>query len=448
MTGRWSLKRILLYSLIGALVLCALLGIYAFVFGRFGETEIKILATTLGMCFYSMTAMACFTALEKRRSKVLALPGLGTCAAGMLVLLGVIWLEAYEDEWTIKLAAILAMFAFSLAQASLLTLAQLERKLAWVSWIAYGSIFWLVIQLSVMIVWDIDDEWLIRAAGVLGILDGCASLTIPILFKLRGGPKPAVIPEAYSWIELICPRCGHQGEFAIGAIKCPQCALKMHVDVEAMVEIAENPPFQFSLRSLLLVTLIAAVGLSLFTSRVKTFRAQQRIVERFEEAGAYVNRQHGTIVSVSFHSGGGPAISDEHLLLLKELPHLERVYFESGTPPITDRQMALLEGLPIKNLTVRNSTRLTDDGLAHLAGLTSLETLHLEGCQITDEGLKHLEKLSNLKELYLVHDSGVSAAGVARLKQALPRTQVLASALELDPLLEEPAEAASPEVPQ
>jgi len=52
--GRWSLKRILLYSLIGALVLCALPGIYAFVFGRIGKTEIKILATTLGVCFYHL----------------------------------------------------------------------------------------------------------------------------------------------------------------------------------------------------------------------------------------------------------------------------------------------------------------------------------------------------------------------------------------------------------
>ena len=82
-----------------------------------------------------------------------------------------------------------------------------------------------------MLIWEIDDEWLFRGAGVLGILDGCASLTIPILYKLRGGPKPLAIERPYSRIELICPRCGHQGEFAIGAINCPQCALKMQVDV-------------------------------------------------------------------------------------------------------------------------------------------------------------------------------------------------------------------------
>jgi len=449
MTGRWSLKRILLYSLIGALVLCALLGIYAFVFGRFGETEIKILATTLGVCFYSMTAMACFTALEKRRSNVLALPGLGTCAAGMLVLLGVIWLEGYEDEWSTKLAAILAMFAFSFAQASLLSLAQLERKLAWVSWIAYGSIFWLVIQLSAMIVWEIDDEWLVRAAGVLGILDGCASLTIPILFKLRGGPKPAAVPEAYSRIELTCPRCGQQGKFAIGAIKCPECTLKMHVDVEAMVEVGENPPFQFSLRSLLLVTLIVAMGLSLFASRLKTLHAQQRIVERLREVDAYAGRRGGTIISVTFMSDVHGPISDEHLLMLKSLPHLEQVDFQTKSASITARQVALLEGLPIKSLKVRDSTHLTDDDLAHLVGLTSLETLHLEDRQITDEGLKPLEKLSNLKQLHLTYGPGVTPAGVERLKQALPRTQVFLSAFGPDfPVEVAEEEAASPEVPQ
>lgn len=421
MTGRWSLKRILLYSLIGALVVCALLGIYAFVFGRFGETEIKILATTLGVCFYSMTAMACFTALEKRRSNVLALPGLGTCAAGMLVLLGLIWLEGYEDEWSVKLAAILAMFAFSFAQASLLSLAQLERKLAWVSWIAYGSIFWLVIQLSVMIVWEIDDEWLIRTAGVLGILDGCASLTIPILLKLRGGPKPAVVPEAYSRIELTCPRCGQRGKFAIGAIQCPKCALKMHVDVEAMVEVGENPPFQFSLRSLLLVTLIVAVALSIFTSRVQALLTQRQVTVQLREVGARTIRRHGTIVRVCFSPSGSNPITDEHLLLLRRLPHLEQVAFEDT--PITDRQMALLKGLAIKDLRLTN-TVLGDTGLAHLTGLTNLESLHLVDPQITDGGLRHLENLSDLKQLTLMYGPGVSPAGVKRLKRALPRTRI------------------------
>jgi hypothetical protein len=34
---------------------------------------------------------------------------------------------------------------------------------------------------SGMIVFEADEEWLFRFTGVLGILDGCGSLTIPVL---------------------------------------------------------------------------------------------------------------------------------------------------------------------------------------------------------------------------------------------------------------------------
>ncbi|OHB73193.1 MAG: hypothetical protein A2V70_07790 [Planctomycetes bacterium RBG_13_63_9] len=449
MARRWHIKRILLYSFIGALVVCAVLGIYAFLFGRFGETEIRILATTSGVCFYSLIAMACFAALEKRRSKVLALPGLGTCAAGMLVLLGVIWLDHHFEEGTLKLAAILAMFSFSFAQASLLSLARLERKLAWVSWIAYGAIFWLVIQLSVMIVWEIDDEWLIRVAGVLGILDGCASLAIPVLYKLHGGPKPVATRQTYTHItltfpipgkvgegpkpegsrpsyahfRLACPRCGHQDNFAVGAVECPECSLKMRVEVQATSEAVENPPFQFDLRSLMIVTLIVAVALSIFATRIQELRVQQRITTQFREIGANARWEKGKLVSVAYNRCTGASIPDEDLLLLKESPDLEQLSFNNV--PITDRQMALLEGLSVRVLSLAG-TRVTAAGLGHLSGLPKLESLTLVETQITDEGLRQLESLSNLRRMNLTYGPHVSSAGIERLRRALPRTGITA----------------------
>ena len=104
--------------------------------------------------------------------------------------------------------------------------------------------------------------------------------------------------------------------------------------------------------------------------------------------------------------------------------------------------------LAIKDLRLTN-TVLGDTGPAHLADLPNLELLYLQDPQITDEGLRHLEKLSDLKQLHLSYGPEVTPAGVERLKQALPRTQVYVSALEPGfPVEVAEEEAASPDVPQ
>jgi len=53
MTGQSSLKRALLYSLIAALVLSAVFGVYVFLLGDFGKMEVRILETTLAVAYYT-----------------------------------------------------------------------------------------------------------------------------------------------------------------------------------------------------------------------------------------------------------------------------------------------------------------------------------------------------------------------------------------------------------
>ncbi len=66
MSDSIPLKQTLLRTLIGALILSALIGIYAFLFGDFGETEVKILLTTLTISYFSVTSLACAAAFEKK----------------------------------------------------------------------------------------------------------------------------------------------------------------------------------------------------------------------------------------------------------------------------------------------------------------------------------------------------------------------------------------------
>jgi hypothetical protein len=226
------LKQTLLRVLIGALILSALIGIYAFLFGDFGETEVKILLTTLTVSYFSVTSLACAAALEKKKLPLLSVPGLVLGVVGFLMFVPGIWAEWFDSEPYAKTTIILGIFSFSFAQACLLSLATLEQRFQWVLYAAFGSIFALALFVSGMIIFEADDEWLFRIAGVLGILDGCATVSIPVLYKLGEKEMGQFIEGPYREIELRCPRCDQQGTFPIGEIVCRSCSLRIRIEVE------------------------------------------------------------------------------------------------------------------------------------------------------------------------------------------------------------------------
>ena len=235
MAGKWSLKQVFLRTLIVALVGSALIGIYAFLFGDFGETEVKILLTTLSISYFSIISLACAAAFEARRGGVLAPIGLVVGILGFVAYLPGIWAEWFESETYGKSMAILAIFGFSLAQSCLLALVPLQKPIRWVVFSTVGIIFALAILISGMIVFESDEEWLFRFVGVLGILDGCGAVLIPVLYKL-GSRSDAIMPsESLDRIELFCPRCRHRETYPISTITCGKCSL------EIRVEIAEEP---------------------------------------------------------------------------------------------------------------------------------------------------------------------------------------------------------------
>lgn len=232
MSSGMSMKRIFLWTIIATLVLTALVGIFVFLFGRFGKTEAKILGTTLTICYFSITSLACSAAFEKRRYPLLFVPGLVLGIAGFLLFIPGIWAEWFEIEAVAKLMAIVGVLSFSFAQACLLSLATLERRLAWVFYVAVTFILTLAAIVSGMIVFEPHhEEWIVRVLGVVAILDGCFSLCVPILHRLGGKQVTEKAMEAYSQIELVCPRCGERGSYPLGDITCPKCSLGIRVQL-------------------------------------------------------------------------------------------------------------------------------------------------------------------------------------------------------------------------
>jgi len=233
MEQRHSIKRLLLYMVVGGLIVAALGGIYVLLFGTFGDTEVKILLTTLSISYFSVTSLSCAAIYEKKRRGLLAIPGLALSIAGFALFLPGVWAEWWRYELVAKSTAILAVFSFSFAQACLLSFPTLQRRVAWVYYAAVVSILTLAALISGMIVSEPrDGEWVIRITGAVAILDACLSLCVPVLHRLGGKLEVPPTVEAYQQIELVCPRCGQRGTYPIGSIQCRRCSLAIGVHIE------------------------------------------------------------------------------------------------------------------------------------------------------------------------------------------------------------------------
>ena len=232
MTSGTSMKRAFLQAIIATLVVTALVGIYVFLFGTFGKTEAKILGTTLAICYFSTTSLACSAAFEKKRHPALSLPGLALGVLGLAFFIPSIWAEWLDTEAVGKAMGIIGVLSFSLAQACLLSLVPLQRRHAWVFYAAVALILALAATISgIIIVEPHDEDLIVRVIGVVAILDGCFSLCVPILHRLGEREATEITTQTYNQIELVCPRCGERGTYATGKISCPKCSLRFRVEI-------------------------------------------------------------------------------------------------------------------------------------------------------------------------------------------------------------------------
>ena len=173
--------------------------------------------------------------------------------------------------------------------------------------------------------------------------------------------------------------------------------------------------FQFSLATLLLLTLVCAVVLALW---VAPAARQRRAVAFVESMGGLVEYAE---------EGDEAALAPAGLR-----EWLGRDYFQPvetvdlyGTQ-VSDAGLGHLEGLTaLEGLDLRG-TQVSDAGLVHLESLTALEVLYLGGTQVGDAGMAHLEGLTALKWLDLTVTQ-VSDAGFEELRAALPNCMIFDS---------------------
>lgn len=165
----------------------------------------------------------------------------------------------------------------------------------------------------------------------------------------------------------------------------------------------------FSLRSLLVLMVLSALGLGGWQRYYAPYVKQRAAADALTKMGAQIQlrpvgwawerrllgeNQLQDVVSVHLEA---TAVQDQDLRWLEDLPNLERLYL-ARNPQLTDAGMRHLAGLRrLRRLSLWR-TGITDAGIGHLAGLRELRVLDIQR-QGTTACLEHLQDLDSLQKL-------------------------------------------------
>jgi len=161
--------------------------------------------------------------------------------------------------------------------------------------------------------------------------------------------------------------------------------------------------YYYRLGILLLCVLILAVGLNLFSVKMKQARRQSEAAALIRELGGQVAYDDQGVVPPGAFPGLRKLLGNDFF---------DNVIKAILPPTAADADLECLEALPNLETLDLGGSGVSDAGLERLEGLTRLNFLKLDRTKITGAGLEHLKDLSKLQELSL-RDTRVADAGLA-----------------------------------
>jgi hypothetical protein len=154
--------------------------------------------------------------------------------------------------------------------------------------------------------------------------------------------------------------------------------------------------FQFSIRSMLVLTVAVAVACSWLGVEMRAAREKRAAVEAINKFGGLACYGIPCGLSDQYMPPDSGWLND---LLGDEIGW---VCFYNNTT-VTDGALENLKGLKHVQGLILSGTQVTDVGLEHLEGLKQLEFLDLSGTKVTDAGLDHLRGLEQLSSLGIIN---------------------------------------------
>lgn len=178
-------RKILLWVFIGFLSLTAIIAIFSVLVGKFGETQLKVLATTFTISATSICAMSCAAFIEKRQANLAGTIGILFAAISAILTITGVWGEIGNDKfWRSTVTLIVISVAF--AHAFLLLMPNLSANHKWTQIAAVISIAVLAALICSFIWSDTDNQFYYRLLGVASIVVVLFTLIVPICAKLGG----------------------------------------------------------------------------------------------------------------------------------------------------------------------------------------------------------------------------------------------------------------------
>jgi Leucine-rich repeat (LRR) protein len=155
--------------------------------------------------------------------------------------------------------------------------------------------------------------------------------------------------------------------------------------------------FQFSIRWLLVLTVVVAIPCSWLAVEMRWAKEQKEAVEAIVKLGS-VYYEDSIDLSVEYFRGINPVKPAWIGKLLGEDFFRNVTALELNGSKITDGELENIKELKQLKTLQFAQTKITDAGLVHLKGLTTLESLDISNTNVTDDGIKGLQKvLPNLK---------------------------------------------------
>ena len=205
-----------------SIVVNAALGIYAVLAPDFGETQGKILGTSLCVTGAVVLALACEPAWERRLLGPVPYAGAVLGAVGFTLAIVSIWTEPENEAWGKTMGTIFTV-AVACAVAGLLALARLAPRHRWIFTVTL-ALLGLGAAMVSLLLWlgdDPADEYL-RALGVVMIVLAAFTVTVPVLHWVDRGALAAA--AAVTGAVRFCPYCGKELAAEIGVdLRCGRC---------------------------------------------------------------------------------------------------------------------------------------------------------------------------------------------------------------------------------
>lgn len=182
------MKKYLTYTIIISLTLSAIFGILTFLFGDFGELELRIIGTTFFTGIFALAGLAGYAAYEKQTVPYLGLSCAISAALSFIFTELAVWeLVDFYDVW--KPVLTLAIITYALAHLCLLIQISHYPKHKILTIATGAGILGLAFSLLTLIIGQFSyysdtREFMTRFLGISSIIAAVGTIILPILNKL------------------------------------------------------------------------------------------------------------------------------------------------------------------------------------------------------------------------------------------------------------------------